>query len=145
MRAQSQTVPPKISAPPSLGFFAAITLAFAGIVTGAVLFCFDPAKNNFYPTCTFHALTGLNCPGCGMTRAAYQLLHGHILRALQDNALFVLTLPALGARSVWFVTRKISKQPVIFFVPPKALWAFLVVALVFAVLRNLPAFSFLSP
>jgi hypothetical protein len=93
----------------------------------------------------FHSLTGLNCPGCGATRAAYQLLHGHLLRALHDNALFVLTLAALTAQGACFVMQKIQKQPVVFIVSPMMLWAFLVIGFVFTALRNLPAFAWLSP
>ena len=92
MRAESQPAPPKITAPQSLAFFAVVMLVVAALGSGAVLFFFDPAKHGFYPICLFHSLTGWNCPGCGATRAAYQLLHGHLLRALQDNALFVLRL-----------------------------------------------------
>ena len=110
-------------------------------------FCFFSilSTHGFYPVCLFHELTGLNCPGCGGTRAAYQLLHGHLLLALRDNALFILTVAALTLRGVWFIARKIRHQPATLAVPPKTLWAFLVVAVVFSVLRNLPAFSFLSP
>jgi hypothetical protein len=109
------------------------------------LFFFDPAQHGFYPVCLFHSLTGWNCPGCGGTRAAYQLLHGHLRRALQDNALFVLTLAGLAAQGAWWVVRKIRKQPVTLMVAPWTLWVFLIVALVFTGLRNLPAFAWLSP
>lgn len=145
MNATSQVAPPKISTPPSLGIFAAVTLVLAGVMAGTVLFFFNPSKYSFYPVCQFHQLTGLNCPGCGGTRAAYQLLHGHFQSALHDNALFVLALAALAARGLWFLKRKTLNQPVNFFLPPKALWIFLAIALIFTVLRNLPAFSFLSP
>ena len=145
MPASSQPVPPKIRAQPSLGRFTTATLAFAGIAAAAVLFFFDPTKNNFYPVCQFHLLTGLWCPGCGATRASFQLLHGHFLVALRDNALFMATLAALALRGVWFWRRKVSHRPVRHFIPPYALWIFLAVALVFVVLRNLPAFSFLAP
>jgi hypothetical protein len=145
MRAESQPAPPKITAPLSLAFFAVVVLVVAALGSGAVLFFFDPAKHGFYPICLFHSLTGWNCPGCGATRAAYQLLHGHLLRALRDNALFILTLAALAAQGAWLVTQKIRNRPVAFKVPPKVLWAFLVIALAFTVLRNLPAFAWLSP
>lgn len=145
MPAQTQPIPPKIAVRPSPGLFALVTLMFAAIAGGAVLFFFDPTKNNFYPICQFHALTGLYCPGCGATRAAYQLLHGNWVIALHDNALFVLSLAALAARGIWFLKRRANHQPVSYFIPPVALWVFLVVALVFVALRNLPAFSFLAP
>ena len=145
MRASSQAVPPKITAPPSLGIFAAIILGAAAIGAMAVVFFFDPAKNNFYPVCLFHKLTGLNCPGCGATRALFALLHGHILRALHDNALFIFSLAALMVWGAPFVWRKWRHQPAQFNLPPKFLWTFLAVAFLFAVLRNLPAFAFLSP
>ena len=139
-------VPPKIQQPrPSLPVFAAITIAFVVIAGAAVLFFFDPARNNFYPACQFHRVTGLYCPGCGATRASYQLLHGNVVAALRDNALFVLSLPVLTARGIWFLDRQRRGRPARFFIPPPALWAFLVIALVFVVLRNLPAFSFLAP
>ena len=145
MRAESQPVPPKIVAPPSLAFFAGVVLAAAALGSGAVLFFFDPAKHGFYPICLFHALTGLNCPGCGATRAAYQLLHGHWLSALRDNALFVLLLAALAVRSAQFVALRMRKRPATLKVSPKSLWAFLVLTVVFTLLRNLPAFAWLSP
>jgi hypothetical protein len=139
-------VPPKLQQRrPSLTVFAAVTAVFAAIAGAGVLFFFDPTKHSFYPVCQFHLLTGLYCPGCGATRASYQLLHGNILAALRDNALFVLSLPMLAARGIWVLNRQRRRQPVRFFIPPVALWVFLVVALVFVVLRNLPAFSFLAP
>jgi Protein of unknown function (DUF2752) len=139
-------VPPRIQQRrPALTVFAAVTVVFVAISGAAVLFFFDPTKHGFYPVCQFHLMTGLFCPGCGATRASFQLLHGNILAALHDNALFVLTLPVLAARSLWVWNRQRRRQPVRFVIPPVALWVFLVVALVFVVLRNLPAFSFLAP
>lgn len=145
MTAQSP-VPPKIQRQrPSLPAFAAAVLVFAAIAGATVLFFFDPTKHSFYPVCQFHLLTGLYCPGCGATRAAYQLLHGNVLAALHDNALFVGSLVALGARGIWYLNRQRRRRPVGFFIPPAALWTFLPIAVVFVVLRNLPAFSFLAP
>ncbi len=145
MRTEPQPLPPKIAASPSPVFFAGVMVAAAVLGSGAVLFFFNPSQHGFYPVCLFHKLTGLNCPGCGGTRAAYQLLHGHLLLALRDNALFILALVALMMRGIWFVARKIRHQPATLAVPPKALWALLVITVTFSVVRNLPAFSFLSP
>jgi len=130
---------------PPLVFFTAIVLGLAILGSGAVLFFFDPAKHGFYPLCLFHALTGLNCPGCGATRAAHQLLHGHLLLALRDNALFILVLAALTAKSAGLVLQKLRNRPAAFTVSSRTLWAFLIIALVFTGLRNFPAFAWLSP
>ena len=145
MRAESPSVPPKIGPSSSPAFFTAVVLVAAALGSGAVLFFFDPAKHGFYPLCLFHLLTGWNCPGCGATRAAYQLLHGHLLRALHDNALFVLALAVVAAQGARLAAQKIRKQPVAWIVPSGVLWTFLVITLGFTVLRNLPAFAWLSP
>ena len=46
------------------------------------------------PLCPFHALTGLPCPTCGMTRAAESLLRGDVREALAWNPLGSLGLIA---------------------------------------------------
>jgi hypothetical protein len=143
--AKSQAIPPKISTSPGLKLFVGAVSGAVVLGAGAVLYFFNPSTHGFYPVCEFHQLTGLNCPGCGGTRAIYQLLHGHVLRALRDNALAVLSLAGLAVRGVWFETRKILRRPAAPFLPPEFLWPLLVIAVVFTVLRNLPAFSFLSP
>jgi hypothetical protein len=145
MRADSQPVPPKMSAPPSLTAFAMIVLGATALGAGAVVFFFNPSTHGFYPVCQFHKLTGWNCPGCGGTRSAYALLHGNVALALKDNALFVVLLAAASARGIWFAARRIRRQPVGEFLPARILWAMLAIAVVFTVLRNLPAFAFLSP
>lgn len=137
--------PPKISSPPSPGWVAGIILAVTALGVAATIFFFNPAAQKFYPGCTFHKMTGLNCPGCGMTRAAYALLHGQFSTALRDNALFVFALAALAIRGAWFAVKRFRGRPNRDFFPAKLLWPLLVGALVFTVLRNLPAFAFLSP
>src|ERR1035441_2869594 len=145
MRAESQPAPPRISAPPSLTAFAVIVLGATAIGAGAVVFFFNPGTHGFYPICLFHRLTGWNCPGCGGTRSLYALLHGNVPVALKDNALFVGLLAAAVARGIWFVAKTIQRQPVGTFLPAAILWAVLAIAMIFTVLRNLPAFAFLSP
>ena len=45
--------------------------------------------------CPFKALTRLDCPLCGATRAAHQLFRGNVIGALDFNAVFVLAAPLL--------------------------------------------------
>ena len=135
--------PPKLSR--AKNSLAGILLTTFALVIAAVVFFFNPATHHFYPVCQFHRLTGLNCPGCGMTRALAALLHGEFTTALRDNVLFVVGIFLLGARGVWFTVKKIRGQRSGEFFRVNWLWPLLFIALVFTVLRNLPAFSFLSP
>src|SRR5258705_13355631 len=106
MSAETKIIPQKPSATMSLGTFAVVLLGATALGVGAVVFFFNPSTHRFYPVCMFHALTGLNCPGCGMTRALYSLLHGNLMAALKDNALFAALL-ALAA--VWGARLAVQK------------------------------------
>lgn len=114
------------------------------ITTGAfIVGRFNPATTGFFPVCPFHWLTGLNCPGCGLTRSFHALFHGDVSTALHFNALlpayillFLYLLILLGlilirGRGLWF--RAFS---------PGAIYGFLFLTLAFAVIRNLPFYPF---
>ena len=119
------------------------------LVAGAVsLFFFDPSKYIFFPKCAFNIATGYFCPGCGSSRALYQLTHGNVLEALRLNpgVIFLLVMGVIDfgryIRSVKF------SQP--FYTLFANLW--LVIGLVvgmflYAVARNLPwtPFTGLAP
>jgi hypothetical protein len=145
MRAETKKLPPKISPALSPIFFAGVVLTAAMVGVGAMVFFFNPATHPFYPVCMFHAVTGLNCPGCGATRALYALLHGNFALAFKDNALFVCALAALAVLGERFALKKIKQQPATLHVSPFFLWSGLAVALIFTVVRNLPGFEWLSP
>ena len=116
----------------------AILALFAILLLG-LLWWFDPAKANL-PLCSFHALTGLDCPGCGATRATHELLHGRLLAALHYNALWVLSLPLVAYVTVSESLALAGRRPL-----PGDLsrqtwfWVFVVAAAIaFFVVRNLP-------
>ena len=137
-------VPPKLAERQNRRSFviAAGVLAAAAC---AVLFLFNPSHYGFYPVCLFYKTSGLLCPGCGSLRAMHQLLHGRVVAAIHCNALFVACLPFAAWLAIRFVARKMKNQPATLTVPPAWLWSFLAVAVVFTILRNLPAFSWLAP
>lgn len=137
------SAPPKIS--PASTRVVAVALSALAVGLAAVVFFFNPSAHNFYPVCQFHRLTGLNCPGCGGTRALYALLHGHFAAALRDNALMLGTMIFLTMRGGWFALNRYCGRANGDFFPAKFLWWLLLVILAFTVLRNLPAFAFLSP
>lgn len=61
----------------------------------AVLWHFDPARYGLYPRCTFHEVTGWQCPGCGGLRATHALLHGRWGESWRYNPIPLLALPLL--------------------------------------------------
>jgi hypothetical protein len=109
--------------------------------SAAFLATHDPgAASSRYPSCVFHQMTGLWCPGCGLTRGTYQLLHGHFGAALSYNIFTPLAVLAIVA--VWFTWLRLSWGAAPIHVPNRAarwLAVILPVAVVaYAILRNLP-------
>ena len=107
----------------------------------ALLYFYEPTTAGFYPLCTLHVLTGLECPGCGGLRAVHQLSHGNIAAAWNLNPLFVTLLPIgfwLGFRELArvFTGRRL---PGIVTHPIMA-WVLLGVVVAFGIVRNLPGF-----
>ncbi|MFJ1538571.1 DUF2752 domain-containing protein [Micromonospora chalcea] len=97
------------------------------------------------PTCLLKLTTGLDCPGCGGTRALWYVLHGDLPAAARHHFLFVFALPFLTWLFVaWAGNRAFGwKLPEARF-SPKVIGLFLAAWGVFSVARNLPWAPFTS-
>jgi hypothetical protein len=121
----------------------------AGGVLGASLLLHlrDPHQGGSYAYCPWLLLTGTYCPGCGGLRAVNDLTNGNLAAAASSNLLFVASLPVLvlwwasTVRDRWQgrVRQVAARRHGLLAV------AFLVLALVFAVVRNLPFGAWLAP
>lgn len=111
--------------------------AGAVAVGSAYLLVNDPTKGHTFLPCPFRALTGLDCPGCGATRATSSLLRGQVADALGYNVLWCALIPlvvwawVVEVRGGWARARHPFRSKT-FGV------ALVAVALVFTVVRNLP-------
>jgi hypothetical protein len=92
MRAGSTSAPERLRHP---GVAPSAVLA-GGLLGAGYLWGTDPHQpGHLLPVCPFRYLTGWQCPACGGTRMAYDLLHGDLAGAWRDNALLLLALPLL--------------------------------------------------
>ena len=90
---------------------APIACGAALAASAAFLATHDPgAAGSRYPSCVFHQMTGLWCPGCGLTRGTYQLLHGHVGAALGYNVFTPLALVAIVVGLVCVATRLVGRD-----------------------------------
>lgn len=117
-------------------------LALLSVGSGLVWY-FDPTKSNLFPVCPLYTITGLACPGCGLTRGFHALFHGDVVTALDYNALiplFALAFVFLVVSLIWIAAR--GRGLVKLSASPPFLVATLVLLLAFGVLRNLPFYPF---
>lgn len=128
-------------------FLAVAVLATTAAIVAGLVFARERVEP-FLPKCFFHEATGLNCPGCGGTRAVLALFHGRFAEALHDNVLVVALIPLMA----WTLWRVAVLAWTGVWVPPRIRdqrltvpIAVLIVA--FFVLRNVPLwpFSLLAP
>lgn len=125
---------------------APIACGCAAVAMAGVLTVVDPSDQQVLPPCPFHTVTGLWCPGCGMTRATHALLQGDVARAFGFNLLTPMILGLLVA-GWWSWLRSSAGRPSTWWdkVPTAVWFGLAAVAVAFAVLRNLPAFAVLAP
>ena len=94
--------------------------------------------------CIFKKLTGLYCPGCGITRMFLSLLRLDIYQAFRYNPLvFILLVSYIFFTIIDLV--KYSKTNKHLKISNKIYWTLLILVFCFAILRNIPLFSFLAP
>ncbi|HEX5597681.1 MAG TPA: DUF2752 domain-containing protein [Micromonosporaceae bacterium] len=115
-------------------------LGCIGAAAGYTLLA-NPASANAdaLPSCLLKLTTGLDCPGCGGTRAFWYILHGDLGAAARHHLLFVFALPFLLYLYVaWAVQHSFGRRLPPLRLTPTVLGTFLVAWLVFSVARNLP-------
>ena len=112
------------------------TLAAGAVCAGALIALVDP-EGGAYPACPTRALLGVDCPACGTLRGLHALSRGRLTEALDHNLLLVLAVP-LGVVAWLGWVRAAAGVPVAArSVPRWAIALAVVVAIAFAVLRNL--------
>ena len=90
--------------------------------------------------CPVKAITGLDCPGCGITRMFVALFHGNIYQAFRYNPLVFIELQKLLILIILYNHKKEYRKVInIIFI------ILVVITIVYGVLRNIPMFYLLAP
>lgn len=144
----SSLAPPPVAPPPTFGverpWVAPVIVGALALAGTAVLAVVDPTGTDV-PLCPLHALTGLDCPLCGSLRAVHALTRVDLGAAFDHNVLFTASIPALVlCWAIWLTGALGRPVATRLRLPTWTGAAVLGVALVFGVLRNLPALTWLG-
>lgn len=139
--ALTRPLPPRADPRPRATRVRGPVLLAAGILVASVLLHLrDPHRSGSWGYCPWLLLTGTQCPGCGGLRAVNDLTNGDVAAAASSNLLFVASLPMVAF--LWARTVLDRWRGTVRALPARraalASGAFLALALLFAVVRNLP-------
>lgn len=96
--------------------------------------------------CLWHEMTGLYCPGCGVTRMFDALLTGDLYQAFRYNPFCFLLLPVALILLVNYCYARYKGRDSWVSQMPEWVWVVLIIlAIIYGTLRNLPYGSFLAP
>ncbi|TDC82277.1 DUF2752 domain-containing protein [Micromonospora sp. KC606] len=101
----------------------------------------DPTRSapDAAPSCLLKLTTGLDCPGCGGTRALWYVLHADLPAAARHHVVFVFALPFLAYLFVaWAGNQAFGWRLPELRISPAMIGGFLGLWLAFSVVRNLP-------
>lgn len=72
-------------------------ISIIALIGGLIIYKFNPSLYWFMPKCPFKLITGFNCPGCGIQRAIYEMLHGNFIEAIKYNYYLLYSGPYLAS------------------------------------------------
>ncbi len=100
-------------------------------------------KFHIYLACPIKKLTGLYCPGCGITRMFYSLITFNFYQAFRYNPLLFCSLPIFLFFGMNALISK--KEPLYNKIPTKYWMIIIIIFITYGLLRNIPMFDFLAP
>lgn len=119
---------------------AAIGVLLVGMAALTAVGMQSPSETGWLPECPSRAAFGVNCAGCGSTRAVHELMNGRLAQALRLNPLGVVVgVPLAGVlggvllMAGWLGRWPPRRLPE---VPALAIWGVLLILVVYTVLRN---------
>lgn len=111
----------------------------AALASCLLVHTLNPVEESNPPICPFKLITGgVDCPGCGATRAANALMRGHLGAAADHNLLFVVLAPVFVVAWALWMLRALGVDVPPLPRPRRWLPVLLVLVGVFWALRVLP-------
>ena len=111
-----------------------------------IIYFFINKKYDVGIPCPIHYLTSLYCPGCGITRMIFYLLKLDFYSAFRSNMLLFILLPFFAFYTIEGIVSYIKgNTPLVDKISNKVWIPLIVVFILFGILRNIEAFSFLAP
>ena len=103
---------------------------------------YNPEEESFFIPCVFNKITGLKCPGCGMTRAMHYLVNGNLKKAVWYNIMIVPGVFILLYSSYRYFKYLTKNEEIVNKPLEVILKIFLVILIIFMVVRNITTIIF---
>ena len=97
---------------------------------------FSPLNLSIYPKCPIHYATGLECPGCGSSRCAKEMVSMNFYTAFNYNPIAFIAIPSLLIFSLFKIFNLRVNSPSSFLEKKGSLILFLLIV-AFTLYRNL--------
>lgn len=121
-------------------------LIFLVLLIALLVYLLIGSRFNIFIPCPIHEITNLYCPGCGVTRMLLAIINGDFYQAFRYNPLLFCLIPFLIFYYGNVIYSYYRKKENLFLRFEPQLWYFLIfLFILYGVVRNLPAFSYLIP
>lgn len=108
-------------------------IAVIGIILVKV---YNPEEESFFIPCMLYKLTGIKCPGCGMTRSVHYLVNGNIKQAIWYNLMLIPIIFLVVYALYRYILFLVKNEEIINKSLENLLKVFLAIIILFGVTRN---------
>lgn len=117
--------------------FIVVILLFIATIGLILVKVYNPEEESFFIPCMLYKLTGVKCPGCGMTRSIHYFVNGNIIQAIWYNLMLIPIIILVIYILYRYIQYLIKDEEIINKALESLLKVFLVILLIFGLTRNL--------